>query len=80
MDWGVLTVRTWVDGKIWIGLGTLALARPGARIGPGLRLLLDRASIIPSNIEYNYIINLKKGKILLNLPIYNLSYYKLKIL
>ena len=46
-----------------------------------LRVFLGRrAKVIAQNLEYNYIINLKEGKVLLNLPIYNLSYKELKIL
>ena len=32
------------------------------------------------SLEYNYIINLKEGKLPLNFPIYNLFYKELKIL
>jgi hypothetical protein len=46
-----------------------------------LRVFLGRqTSVLTQNLEYNYIINLKEGKIPLNLPIYNLSYKELKIL
>ena len=46
-----------------------------------LRIFLGRrAKVITQNLEYNYAINLEKGKQPLNLFIYNLSYKKLKIL
>src|SRR6266436_8420077 len=46
-----------------------------------LRVFLGRrAKVLAQNLEYNYIINLKEGKVPLNLPIYNLSYKELKIL
>jgi len=54
-------------------------------IPAGLRDLLRvflgrRAKVLLQNLEYNYTINLKKGKQPLNLPIYNLSRKELKIL
>ena len=46
-----------------------------------LRVFLGRqVKILPQSLEYNYIINLKEGKLPPNLPIYNLSYKELEIL
>ena len=46
-----------------------------------LRVFLNRqAKVLMQSLEYNYIINLKEGKVPLNFFIYNLSYKELKIL
>jgi len=46
-----------------------------------LRVFLGRqARVLTQSLEYNHAINLEKGKVPLNLPIYNLSHKELKIL